>query len=111
VNRDIMNMSSANVGMVPNTRISNCSNWKYKIDQELLTWRNSKTMIRRRTRSCTKKPKLLKEPEKCRRLTVRSTFDARRSSSFMHQGHRSSNVEYADNNVNEVYSMNAAIAE
>jgi len=106
-NCDIMNMSSTNVSMVPNSRISNCSNWKDKIDQELPTWRNSKTMIRRRTRSCTNKPELLKEPEKCRRLTVKSTFDARRTCSFMHQEYRSSNVEYVDNNVNVVSSLNA----
>jgi len=106
VNSDIMNMSSANVSIVPDSCISNCSNWKDRIDQELPTWRISKTITLRRTRSCTEKPKVLKEPEKCPRLTVKSTFDARRTS-FMHHEHRSSNVEYVDNNVNEVFSMNA----
>jgi len=107
VNSDIMNMSFANVFMVPDSRISNCSNWKDKIDQEFPIWRISKTIISRRTRSCTEKSKVLKEAEKCQRLTVKSTLDARRTSSFMHQENRSSNVEYVDNIVNEVSSMTA----
>jgi len=107
VNSDIMNISFENVSMVPDSRISNCSNWKEKIDQEFPTWRISKTIISSRTRSCTEKPKVLKEAGKCRRLTVKSTIDARRTSSFLHQGNRSSNVEYVYHNVNELSSMTA----